>query len=198
MNWRGRPLTSHEVVLNTIAATTTRSGLRVEAALDEGSYPTGTTAPAPRADERAKARAGALQMLADPRLTGMSPDELESLRAQLAPAQAAAAEQHRYMLRKGRRVATTGRSRSLLSDADEVLLTVIYLRQVCPQKVLGDLLGMNPSATASRPPGSCWTNGKSASRPPSCATSPVPKTSAPGPPAAARPSMLPRHRPARR
>ncbi len=83
-------------------------------------------------------------MLADPRLTGMSPDELESLRAQLAPAQAAAAEQHRYVLRKGRRVVTTGRSRSLLSDADEVLLTVIYLRQVCPQKVLGDLLGMNP------------------------------------------------------
>ena len=41
-------------------------------------------------------------------------------------------------------MATTGRSRSLLSDADEDLLTVIYLRQVCPQKVLGDLLGMNP------------------------------------------------------
>ncbi|WP_417802632.1 hypothetical protein [Streptomyces aureoversilis] len=48
------------------------------------------------------------------------------------------------MLRKGRRVATTGRSRSLLSDGDEVLLTVVYLRQVCPQKVMGDLLGVNP------------------------------------------------------
>jgi DDE family transposase len=41
MNWRGRPLTSHEVVLNTIAATATRTGLRVEAALDHSSYPTG-------------------------------------------------------------------------------------------------------------------------------------------------------------
>jgi hypothetical protein len=41
MNWRGRPLTSHEVVLNTFAATTTRTGLRVKAALDHGSYPTG-------------------------------------------------------------------------------------------------------------------------------------------------------------
>jgi hypothetical protein len=40
-NWRGRPLTSHEVVVKTIAATTTRSGLRVEAALDPGDYPTG-------------------------------------------------------------------------------------------------------------------------------------------------------------
>lgn len=38
-NWRGRPLTSHEVVVNTIAATTTRTGLRVHAELDEGSYP---------------------------------------------------------------------------------------------------------------------------------------------------------------
>jgi hypothetical protein len=41
MNWRGRPLTSHEVVVQTIAATTTRTGLRVQAALDENTYPTG-------------------------------------------------------------------------------------------------------------------------------------------------------------
>ena len=41
MNWRGRPLTSHEVVVKTIAATRTRGGLRVEAALDPGDYPTG-------------------------------------------------------------------------------------------------------------------------------------------------------------
>ena len=41
MNWRGRPLTSHEVVVNTIAATTTRTGLRVAAELDTASYPTG-------------------------------------------------------------------------------------------------------------------------------------------------------------
>jgi hypothetical protein len=40
-NWRGRPLTSHQVVVKTIAATTTRSGLRVEAALDPGEDPTG-------------------------------------------------------------------------------------------------------------------------------------------------------------
>ena len=40
MNWRGRPLTSHEVIVNTIAATTTRTGLRVRAELDDGTYPT--------------------------------------------------------------------------------------------------------------------------------------------------------------
>jgi hypothetical protein len=41
LNWRGRPLTSHEVVVQTIAATRTSGGLRVEAALDSGDYPTG-------------------------------------------------------------------------------------------------------------------------------------------------------------
>ena len=41
MNWRGRPLTSHDVIINTIAATTTRTGLRVHAELDTDTYPTG-------------------------------------------------------------------------------------------------------------------------------------------------------------
>jgi hypothetical protein len=41
LNWRGRPLTSHEVIVNTIAATTTATGLTVRAGLDNGSYPDG-------------------------------------------------------------------------------------------------------------------------------------------------------------
>ena len=41
MNWRGRPLTSHEVIVHTIAATTTRTGLTVHAELDTDAYPTG-------------------------------------------------------------------------------------------------------------------------------------------------------------
>jgi hypothetical protein len=41
MNWRGRPLTSHEVVVHTIAATTTGTGLTVKAVLDDNTYPTG-------------------------------------------------------------------------------------------------------------------------------------------------------------
>lgn len=41
MNWRGRPLTSHEVIVQSIAATTTRTGLRVMAELDTNTYPTG-------------------------------------------------------------------------------------------------------------------------------------------------------------
>ncbi|MBB4938184.1 hypothetical protein FHR32_002489 [Streptosporangium album] len=41
-NWRGRPLTSYQVVIETIAATTTEAGLRVSAELDTGNYPLGT------------------------------------------------------------------------------------------------------------------------------------------------------------
>ena len=40
-NWRGKPLVSHEVIVNLIAATTTRSGLPVQSQLDTGQYPTG-------------------------------------------------------------------------------------------------------------------------------------------------------------
>ena len=40
-NWRGRPLVSHEVIVNLIAATTTAKGLTVRAALDTNPYPTG-------------------------------------------------------------------------------------------------------------------------------------------------------------
>ena len=41
MNWRGRPLTSHEVVVNLISATTTKTGLKIHAEHDAGTYPTG-------------------------------------------------------------------------------------------------------------------------------------------------------------
>ena len=45
MNWRGRPLTSHEVIVETIAATTTSTGLTVHAELDQNLYPTGVKIP---------------------------------------------------------------------------------------------------------------------------------------------------------
>jgi transposase len=41
MNWRGRPLVCHEVIVELIGATRTRSGLRVVAELDPCSYPLG-------------------------------------------------------------------------------------------------------------------------------------------------------------
>jgi transposase len=177
MNWRGRPLTSHEVVVATIAATRTRTGLRVHAELDTGAYPLGiavtreqlrllpiqaharhgqwnyTIAPtggqvAPIDDqERARARHAALHLLADPRLTGMSRDELATLAQALAPAQQAQAAQRRFEQRGGQRRRAPGAgSTGLLSAADRVLVTVVYLRQICSQNVLSELLGINANS----------------------------------------------------
>jgi transposase len=40
-NWRGKPLVSHEVIVNLIAATTTQTGLKVVCQLDQNAYPAG-------------------------------------------------------------------------------------------------------------------------------------------------------------
>ena len=40
-NWRGRPLVSHEVIINLISSTTTVKGLTIQASLDTNCYPKG-------------------------------------------------------------------------------------------------------------------------------------------------------------
>ena len=45
MRWRGRPLVSHEVIIETISAVTTRTGLKVTAVGDTGLYPKGIRIP---------------------------------------------------------------------------------------------------------------------------------------------------------
>jgi hypothetical protein len=42
MNWRGKPLVNYGTIVNLIASTTTRTGLRVRATLDNGRYPKGS------------------------------------------------------------------------------------------------------------------------------------------------------------
>jgi hypothetical protein len=42
-NWRGKPLVSHQAIVQLIAATTTRAGLEVQCAIDDASYPAGVT-----------------------------------------------------------------------------------------------------------------------------------------------------------
>jgi len=44
-NWRGQPLTSLQVIVNLIAGTTTRKGLKVHAEIDDHSYPAGIKVP---------------------------------------------------------------------------------------------------------------------------------------------------------
>ena len=41
LNWRGRPLTSHQIIVDLIGATSTATGLTVRAELNTGTYPTG-------------------------------------------------------------------------------------------------------------------------------------------------------------
>jgi len=41
LNWRGQPLINHEVIISLIEATTTKTGLKVHAALDTNNYPKG-------------------------------------------------------------------------------------------------------------------------------------------------------------
>jgi len=41
MNWRGKPLISHEVIVNLIGNTTTRNGLTIKAELDTSAYEKG-------------------------------------------------------------------------------------------------------------------------------------------------------------
>ncbi|MET9888578.1 ISAzo13 family transposase [Streptomyces sp. NPDC006430] len=115
MNWRGRPLTSHEVIVNSIAATTTRTGLRVSAALDTNTYPTGVKIgdaemaalpltrhafhgdwnyalhpqPCPAIPAARAPQAPAAKwdhaLLSDPELTGMTRRQLDDLTGTLAP-----------------------------------------------------------------------------------------------------------------
>ncbi|MEV4561976.1 ISAzo13 family transposase [Kitasatospora sp. NPDC049285] len=176
MNWRGRPLTSHEVVVKAIASTTTRRGLRVRAELDTRQYPLGvaiskarmatlplephmargswnyTLRPAPRTTvDQAQPESGptamapgrrtVLDTLDDPRLTGMSTAELDMVAARLAPVQEAERERRCFWQRGGpRRKAAADHGKPLFSGRDRILLTLLYLRQVCPQRVLAEML----------------------------------------------------------
>ncbi len=173
-NWRGRPLTSHQVVVACIAATTTRSGLQVRAELDNGSYPLGlavskaelkslpiephtergtwnyTIHPADSAEPAALSAAGGnvarreiLDLLSDPVLTGMSRDDLVALATTLAPELGALREQQLHRMRGGpRRQAIGDHNSPVLSSLDRVQLTVLYLRHVCSQTVLAEMLGL--------------------------------------------------------
>jgi len=178
MNWRGRPLTSHEVIVNSIAATTTRTGLTVRAELDPGSYPTGTEIsdaqmaavplarhrfhgdwnytihprPAPQpatgAAEPGRLAGGVPDRatLSHPALTGMSRQQLDDLIVELAGPQEAQREQARHQRRgtERRRAAGAG-PRPRLTNADRILATVLYLRKLCTQAVLGELFAVDRS-----------------------------------------------------
>lgn len=185
MNWLGRPLTSHDVIVNSIAATTTRSGLRVEAALDTDTYDTGVkvtdaqidalpmhrhrfhgdwnytlhpapadalaspgtaTAPAPAATDAAHPAGPDHADLRDPELTGMTASQLDGLISTMTPALARQREQLRHQRRGGeRRRAPGAGAKAKLSDPERVLATVLHLRKIGTQELIGKLFAVDRS-----------------------------------------------------
>ncbi|WP_239109718.1 ISAzo13 family transposase [Streptomyces coelicoflavus] len=174
MNWRGRPLTSHEVMLQTIASTTSRTGLTVHAELDSGEYPTGIRIsdeaiaalpiarhrfhgdwnytfhpadhqPSPRLPRQhgwpaEGSRPLTLHDLQHPELTGMPRKQLSDLIDTLVPALEEHREQVRQAARGGpRRVAPGTGRKPTLTPADQILVTILYLRKHSLQELLGQL-----------------------------------------------------------
>lgn len=159
MNWRGRPLTSHEVIVNSIAATTTRTGLHVRAALDTNSYPTGVKIddaemaalpltrhafhgdrnyalhpqPCPAIPAARTAQTPPAKwdqvLLSDPTLTGMTHRQLNGLTRTLAPD------------------GDTQRGRPpRLAFPEQVLATVLHLRVALAAEPLAVLFGSSRTA----------------------------------------------------
>jgi len=173
MNWRGRPLTSHEVVVQSIAATSTRTGLKVHAALDTNAYPTGVQVcnealaavpitrhrfhgdwnytvhpmptPSARTDSSTTRQELQFHDLADPELTGMSRRRLEEMIQSLAPALAQQREQTLLVRRGGQGSLNGAAGRTpKLTPAQRILATVLYLRKLATLDLLGELLAVTP------------------------------------------------------
>ncbi len=172
MNWRGRPLTSHEVIVQTIAATTTRTGLTVRAGLDPASYPDGIKVsdkqmqalPLTRHDwhgdwnytlhpEAPRTPATAAQApkparrdstsWAHPALTGIPAAEWARLTAALAVPYQAHREARLHIARGGpARRKPAGGYPPALTVDEMILATVLRARFRLPQSVLAELFGV--------------------------------------------------------
>jgi hypothetical protein len=167
MNWRGRPLTSHDVIVNSIAATTTRTGLTVQADLDDGTYPTGVKVSNaqmaalpvsrhpfhgdwnytlhPAVGPTAGPPAGNAQErcpAALPELTGLAPGDLDQLIAQLAALRQAQRERRArsHPASDARHRPRSGRP-PVFPFPDRVVATVLHLRLSLPDDTLAHLFG---------------------------------------------------------
>ncbi|MCY0932294.1 ISAzo13 family transposase [Streptomyces sp. H27-H1] len=159
MNWRGRPLASHEVIVQSIAATTTRTGLRVTAQLDTNIYPTGVQIqdaamaalpltrhtfhgdwnyalhpqPVPTVPPPRAPQTPTRQwdqtLLTDPELTGMTHQQLDQLTTTLAP------DGDPQRGRPPR-----------LSFPEQVLATVLHMRVALAAEPLAVLFGSSRTA----------------------------------------------------
>jgi hypothetical protein len=86
-------------------------------------------------------------LLSDPSLTGMPRTQLASMIERLSVHQAARAKRRLYHRRGGERLpgARGGVFFEKITDAERVLITVLYQRQVCTRKVLAELFDVTPT-----------------------------------------------------
>ncbi|HUD39794.1 MAG TPA: ISAzo13 family transposase [Streptosporangiaceae bacterium] len=180
MNWRGRPLTSHQVIVAAISATATGTGLAVRAELDTGIYPAGvkisdeqmaalplrrhdwhgdwnyTLYPAQPAAVPAPAPPpgrGERPGWTHPALTGMTARDWDQLTAALAVPYQAQLEAGRHIARGGPATRLrAGGHPAAMTLAEKTLLTVMRQRLGVPRPVMADLFGVsaNTIATAER------------------------------------------------
>jgi hypothetical protein len=172
MNWRGRPLASHQIIVDSIAAATTRTGLRVHAELDTGAYPAGakvtkaeldalplarhpwhgewnyTLLPAPPAPPAAPRPRPApdLAWLACPAITGLPGPALDALTAALAGPAAAlrdAARDRRRGYRSRRGHGAGGRTRHTLPG--KLAAAILHHRHGLPQTAIAALYQTSPA-----------------------------------------------------
>ena len=169
MNWRGRPLTSHDVIINSIAATTTRTGLTVQARLDDGTYPTGVKVSNAQMAALPVSRhpfhgdwnytlhpaswhaAATLTAAGDqpghrepalPGLTGLAPAEMDELIARLAALRQAQRQEkaRNHPASDARHKPRSGRP-PVFPFPDRVVATVLHLRLSLPDDTLAHLFG---------------------------------------------------------
>lgn len=86
-------------------------------------------------------------LLSDPTLTGMPRADLAAITERLSRRQAARAEGHRHRRRGGERLpgARGGVFRQKITDAERVLATVLYQRDLCAQDTLAELFEGQPT-----------------------------------------------------
>jgi Rhodopirellula transposase DDE domain len=169
MNWRGRPLASHDIIVNSIAATTTAAGLAVHAELDTGTYPTGTSVskaeldalpavahywhgdwnytllPAPPCAPPPPAPAPDrpdLAWLAHPAITGMPARDLDALTAALEQPAAALREAALHRRRGYRPRQLPGGPPPRITLAGKLLAAILHDRHGLPHKTASALFGI--------------------------------------------------------
>ena len=178
MNWRGRPLASHDIIVNSIAATTTAAGLAVHAELDDGAYPAKVTVsdaeldalpavrhywhgewnytllPAPAPAPRQPAPPGPLPpdlaWLAHPAVTGMTGPALDALTAALAGPAAALREAalHRRRGHRPRQQPPGTGRRPRITLTSKLLAVILRDRHGLPCRAVAVLLGIRHELTS--------------------------------------------------